>query len=66
MNGETRILHPDLPDIAPVVEKQPAAEQKIAAANDSRNVPTAANSTKLDDRFARLKRHLRKRSASIL
>lgn len=67
MNGETRILQPNAPVNVPVSENQPMIEQKNAAPSDAPLVQTSAvDATKTENRFARLKRNLRKRSASIL
>lgn len=67
MSGETKITQPEQPVYAPEAERQPVSEQKTAAeTNDSTAVKARIDLLKIENRFARLKRHLRKRSASIL
>jgi hypothetical protein len=65
MSGEAQIVQPVPPVELPVIEKQQNIEQSMERNNSVRNQATAKIS-KLEDRFARLKKNLRKRSASIL
>lgn len=67
MNGEAQIFQTDQPVInVPGIEKQLILEQKASATNDLKIVSTTTGLPKIEDRFARLKKNLRKRSASIL
>jgi hypothetical protein len=66
MNGEARILQPEVPVNTLGIEKQPILGEKTAATDDSAISLPKTGSLKIEDRFSRLKRHLRKRSASIL
>ena len=66
MNGEARILQSELAIDTPTVEKHLIFEQKAAAMVDSTTILPKKDTVKREDRFIRLKRHLRKRSASIL
>lgn len=66
MNGEARILQPELSVNLASIEKQPILEEKTMAINDLVVILPKNDSARRKDRFMRLKRHLRKRSASIL
>lgn len=66
MNSEAHVLQLDQPVRAPEVEGQSVSEQKTAATNESTVGKAKFDSLRIENRFARLKTHLRKRSASIL
>lgn len=66
MNGEAQILQPDQTVYVPEIEINQASEQKNAATIESIVNRTKTDSLRIENRFARLKTHLRKRSASIL
>ena len=66
MNVKAQVAPLDSPESVRKTEKESVSERKTGTESDSRVILVAGDSTKIENRFARLKRHLRKRSASIL
>lgn len=66
MNGEAQVLRSNPPTTDRKAEQESALERKTAARGEASAVLTTGDSSKNENRFVRLKRNLRKRSASIL